>query len=111
MMPKGNLVKSVSHGKLEERLSTVPCTKETACLSWIGTLIKTRVKYMQLNAKLITEVLEIRAVGLVWDIIHNDMCSLNRYLRFIDTRTLSHQSGKHERVLASRKRNKDAVTI
>jgi hypothetical protein len=66
---------------------------------------------MQSDTKLITKVLEIRAVGLVWDIIHNDMGSLNRYLRFIDTRTLSHQSGKHERVLASGKGNKDAVTI
>jgi hypothetical protein len=66
---------------------------------------------MQSDTKFITEILEIRAVGLVWDIIHNDVGSLNRYLRFIDTSTLSHQSGKHERVLASGKRNKDAVTI
>ena len=66
---------------------------------------------MQSDTKLITEVLEIRAVGLVWNIIHNDMCSLNRYLRFIDTRTLSHKSGKHERVLSSRKGYEDTVII
>ena len=66
---------------------------------------------MQSDTKLITEVLEIRAVGLVWDIIHNDMRSLNRYLRFIDTGTLCHESGKHKGVLAARKGNEDAVIV
>jgi hypothetical protein len=69
------------------------------------------MKDMQSDTEFIAEVLEIRAVGLVWYVIHYNMRSLNRYLRFIDARTLSHQSGKHERVLATRKGNKDAVTI
>jgi hypothetical protein len=69
------------------------------------------MKDMQSDTEFIAEVLEIRAGGLVWYVIHDNMCSLNRYLRFIDARTLSHKSGKHERVLATRKGNKDVVAI
>ena len=111
MMPEGNFVKVVGYGKFKECLSAIPGTKETTCLSWISTLIKTGMENMQSDTKLITEILEIRSVSLVWNVIHYDMRSLNRYLRFIDTRTLSHKPSKHKGILATRKGNEDAVVV
>ena len=96
VMAQGYLVKTIIYSKLEERLAAVPGTKEATGLTGIGGFIKRTMKDMKLDAILCTEILQIRAVGLVRNVIHDDMSHLHFDMRFIDTGTLSQQTDKFQ---------------
>ena len=111
MMAQGYLVKTIIYRKLEERLAAVPGTKEATGLTGIGGFIKRTMKDMKLDAILCTEILQIRTVGLVRNVIHDDMSRLHFDMRLIDAGTLSQQTDKFQRILASTQGNKNTVPI
>ena len=96
VMAQGYLIESMAYSKLEERLAAVPGTEEATGLSGNGGFIKRTMKDMELDAILCTEILQIRAVGLVRNVIHDDMSRLHFDMRFIDTGTLSQQTDKFQ---------------
>ena len=96
VMSQSYLIEPVAYRKLEERLTSVPGTEEATGLSGIGGFIKRTMKDMELDAILCTEILQIRAVGLVRNVIHDDMSHLHFDMRFIDTGTLSQQTDKFQ---------------
>ena len=111
MMAQGYLVKTIIYSKLEERLAAVPGTKETTGLAGIGGFIERTMKDMELDAILCTECLEIGAVGLVGNIIHDDMSCFHFYMRFEDTGTLSQQPNQFQGILTATQSNENAITI
>ena len=96
VMSQGYLVKTIIYSKLEERLTSVPGTEEATGLSWISGFIERTMKDMELDAILSTEILQIRTVCLVRNVIHDDMSGLHFDMRFIDTGTLSQQTDKFQ---------------
>ena len=94
VMAQGYLIEPMAYRKLEERLAPVPGTEEATGLSGIGGFIERTMKDMELDAILCTEILQIRTVGLVRNVIHDDMSRLHFDMRFIDTGTLSQQTDK-----------------
>ena len=96
VMPQGYLVKSITHSKLKECLSPVPGTEEATGLTGISGFIERTVKDMELDAILCTEILQIRTIGLVRNVIHDDMSRLHFDMRFKDTGTLSQQTDKFQ---------------
>ena len=111
MMAQGYLVKTIIYRKLEERLTSVPGTEEATGLTGIGGFIKRTMKDMELDAILCTEILQIRAVGLVRNVIHDDMSRLHFDMRFIDTGTLSQQTDQFQGILSTTQGYKNMVTI
>ena len=96
VMAQGYLVKTIIYSKLEERLATVPRTEKTTGLAGIGGFIERTMQDMEFDAILCTEILQIRTVGLVRNVIHDDMSRLHFDMRFIDTGTLSQQTDKFQ---------------
>ena len=96
VMSQSYLIEPVAYRKLEERLTSVPGTEEATGLTGIGGFIKRTMKDMELDAILCTEILQIRTVGLVRNVIHDDMRRLHLDMRFIDTGTLSQQTDKFQ---------------
>ena len=96
VMSQSYLIEPVAYRKLEERLTSVPGTEEATGLTGIGGFIKRTMKDMELDAILCTEILQIRAVGLVRNVIHDDMSRLHFDMRLIDTGTLSQQTDKFQ---------------
>ena len=96
VMSQSYLIEPVAYRKLEERLATVPGTEEATGLSGIGGFIERTMKDMELDAILCTEILQIRAVGFVRNVIHDDMSRLHFDMRLIDTGTLSQQTDKFQ---------------
>ena len=111
MMAQGYLVKTIIYRKLEERLAAVPGTEEATGLTGIGGFIKRTMKNMELDAILCTEILQIRAVGLVRDVIHNDMRRLYLDMRLIDAGTLSQEAHQFQRILSTAQGNENPVPI
>ena len=111
VMSQSYLIEPVAYSKLEERLAAVPGTEEATGLTGIGRFIKRTMKDMELDAILGTEILQIRTVGLVKNVIHNDMSRLHFDMRFIDTGTLSQQTNQFQRILSTTQGYKNMVTI
>ena len=111
MMTQGNLIETIIYRKLEERLAAVPGTKETTGLAGIGGFIERTVQDMEPDAILCTEILQIRTVGLLRNVIHDDMSCFHFYMRFEDTGTLSQQTDKFQGILTATQSNENAITI
>ena len=79
VMSQGHLVESVVSSKGEEGLAAIPSTKEAACLTLVGALIKMAVEDMKADAQVVTERLQKAAVGLIRHIVHDDMGCLYLY--------------------------------
>ena len=110
-MAQGYLVKTIIYSKLEERLAAVPGTKETTGLAGIGGFIKGTVKDMEPDAILCTEILQIRTIGLVGNVVHDDMCRLYLDMRLVDAGTLRQHSHQLQRILAATERYQYPVAI
>lgn len=111
VMAQGYLVKTIIYRKLEERLASVPGTEEATGLAGIGGFIERTVQDMEPDAILSTEILKIRAVSLVRNIIHDDMSCFHFYMRFEDTGTLSQQPNQFQGILTATQSNENAITI
>ena len=111
VMAQGYLVKTIIYSKLEERLAAVPGTEETTGLAGIGGFIKRTVQDMEPDAILSTEILQIRTVGLVRNVIHDDMRRLHLDMRLIDAGTLSQEAHQFQRILSAALGNENPVTI
>ena len=111
MMAQGYLVKTIIYSKLEERLTAVPGTEETTGLAGIGGFIERTMQDMEFDAILCTKCLQIRTVGLVRDVIHNDMRRLYLDMRLIDASTLSQQTDQFQGILSTTQGYKNMVTI
>ena len=111
VMAQGYLVKTIIYSKLEKRLTSVPGTEEATGLSGIGGFIERTMKDMELDAILCTEILQIRAVGFVRNVIHDDMSRLHFDMRFIDTGTLSQEAHQFQRILSTAQGNENPVPI
>ncbi len=92
VMAQGYLVKTIIYSKLEERLAAVPGTEETTGLAGIGGFIERTMQDMKPDAILCTKCLQIRTVGLVRNVIHDDMRRLYLDMRLIDAGTLSQEA-------------------
>ena len=79
MMPQGNLVETMLHGKVEHSLTAIACTEEAAGLALIGAFVKGGVEDVQGDAKSIAELLHVGNVRLVGHIVHNHMYCLHLY--------------------------------
>ena len=77
VMTQSYLVKPLAHRKLEEGLAAVPGTEEATGLAGVGGFIEGTMQDMELDAILCTECLEIRTVGFVGNVIHDDMRRLS----------------------------------
>ena len=111
VMAQDYLVKTIIYSKLEERLAAIPGTEETTGLSGIGGFIERTVQDMEPDAILCTEILQIRTVGLVRNVIHDDMSCFHFYMRFEDTGTLSQQPNQFQGILTATQSNENAITI
>ena len=69
------------------------------------------MKDMELDAILGTEILQIRAVGFVRNVIHDDMRRLHLDMRLIDTGTLSQETHQFQRILSTAQGNENPVPI
>ena len=87
-MSQGYLIEPMAYRKLEERLAPVPGTEEATGLAGVGGFIEGTMQDMELDAILCTECLEIRTVGFVRNVIHDDMRRLYLNMRLKNTRTL-----------------------
>jgi hypothetical protein len=92
MMTQGYLVKTLAYRKFEESFASIPGTEKATGLTGIGRFIKRTMQDMEADAIFCTEILQIRAVGLVRNVIHDDMSRLYFDMRFKDTGTLSQQT-------------------
>ena len=96
VMSQSYLIEPVAYSKLEERLAAVPGTEEATGLAGVGGFIEGTMQDMELDAILCTECLEIRTVGFVRNVIHDDMSRLYLDMRFINTGTLSQQTDQFQ---------------
>ena len=111
VMAQGYLVEAMIYSKLEERLAAVPGTEETTSLARISRFIKRTMQDVKFDAILCTECLEIRTVGFVRNVIHDDMRCLHLDMWLIDTGTLSQQADQFQGILATTQSNQNAITI
>ena len=111
MMTEGYLVKTLAYRKFEESFASIPGTEKATGLSGIGGFIERTMKDMELDAILCTEILQIRAVGLVRNIIHDDMSRLYLDMRLLDAGTLSQQTDQFQGILSTTQGYKNMVTI
>ena len=66
---------------------------------------------VKFDAILFTEMLNIRTVSLIRNIIHDDMRCLHLDMWLIDTGTLSQQADQFQRILSTTQSNQNAITI
>ena len=111
VMAQGYLIETIIHCKLEKGLAAVPGTEETTGLAGIGGFIERTMQDMKFDAILCTKCLQIRTVGLVRDVIHNDMRRLYLNMRLIDAGTLSQEAQQFQRILSAAQGNENPVTI
>ena len=111
VMAQGYLVKTIIYRKLKERLAAIPGTEEATGFAGIDGFIERTVQDMEPDAILSTEILKIRAVGLVRNVIHDDMSCFHFYMRFEDTGTLSQQPNQLKGILTATQSNENAITI
>lgn len=66
---------------------------------------------MEFDAILCTKCLQIRTVGLVRDVVHDDMGRLYLDMRLIDAGTLSQEAHQFQGILSAAQGNENPVTI
>lgn len=111
MMAQGYLIETITHRKLEESLATVPRAEETTSLAGIGGFIEGTVKDMETHTLLPAKLLEITAVGLVGNVVHDDMGCLYLDMRLVDAGTLRQHAHQLQRILAATERYQYPVAI
>ena len=111
VMAQGYLIETITHRKLEKSLPAVPRTEKATGLAGIGGFIKGTVKDMEPDAILCTEILQIRTIGLVGNVIHDDMCRLYLDMRLVDAGTLRQHSHQLKRILSATERYQYSVAI
>jgi len=111
VMGQGYLIETIIHRKLEKSLATVPRTEKTTGLAGIGGFIKGTVKDMELHPLLPAKLLEITAIGLVGNVVHDDMRCLYLDMRLVDADTACQHAHQLQRILAATERNQYPVAI
>lgn len=96
VMSQSYLIEPVAYRKFEESFASIPGTEKATGLTGIGRFIKRTMQDMEADAIFCTEILQIRTIGLVRNVIHDDMSRLHFDMRFKDTGTLSQQTDKFQ---------------
>ena len=110
-MSQGYLIETITHCKLEKSLPAVPRTEKATGLAGIGGFIERTMQDMELHPLLPAKLLEITAIGLVGNVVHDDMCRLYLDMRLVDAGTLRQHSHQLKRILAATERYQYPVAI